>query len=253
VFTCIFWGLIRAQNSFSSLCTFYTPPSQGQKPPARSPEPICVPGLPADCVHNAYCQWPVLLASVLPPLTTSLSDLLFGDVPIVLWVLTHIVGCLVVPTVHNVFLTVLAKAMLPPRVIATLTNYHKGSRHHACLSHWGTYARPYGQQWGQRKWKWRHTEPAEFLRASMLTMTAQDYLQWRTFGGRWSLFTMVAFLHTDAAFCCKLHFHLFAQAPCVDRFCHRELLLPKQDTSGKPLVYFLVLFGTFWWFFMVFL
>ena len=54
------------------------------------------------------------------PLTTNLSYLLFDDVPAAPQVLAGTAGCLAVPTTCDVFLTVLAKAALPPRVIATL-------------------------------------------------------------------------------------------------------------------------------------
>jgi len=43
------------------------------------------------------------------------------------------------------------------------------------------------------------------------------------------LFTAVASLQTGASFCCKPRFHFFAQAPCVNKFRHRELLFPEQD------------------------
>ena len=64
--------------------------------------------------------WPALLASLSFPLTTNLSDLLFGDVPATLQVLALTAGCLAVPTARDALPTALAKAALPPRVVATL-------------------------------------------------------------------------------------------------------------------------------------
>jgi len=64
--------------------------------------------------------WPTLLAALSFFLTTNLSDPLFGNVLGVLQVLACTVGCLALPMPRNTFLTVLAKATLPPHVITAL-------------------------------------------------------------------------------------------------------------------------------------
>ena len=92
----------------------------GQKPPAGSQEPVRAPGwlgpstLPRIRVPRVHLPtmrtvpsagWPALLATLSSPLTTNLSDLLFGDVPVALQVLARTTGCLAVPTARDAFLT----------------------------------------------------------------------------------------------------------------------------------------------------
>jgi hypothetical protein len=64
--------------------------------------------------------WPALLAALSFLLTTNLSDPLFGDVLGALQTLARASGCLALPTPRDAFLTALAKAALPPRVVAAL-------------------------------------------------------------------------------------------------------------------------------------
>lgn len=64
--------------------------------------------------------WPALLAALSFLLTTNLSDPLFGDILGALQALARAAGCLALPTPRDAFLTALAKAALPPRVVAAL-------------------------------------------------------------------------------------------------------------------------------------
>jgi len=64
--------------------------------------------------------WPALLAALSFLLTTNLSDSIFGDVLGALQTLARAAGCLALPTPRDAFLTALAKAALPPRVVAAL-------------------------------------------------------------------------------------------------------------------------------------
>ena len=66
--------------------------------------------------------WPALLMALSFLLNTNLSDALFGDVLGALQSLTRAAGCLVLPMPHDAFLTALAKAVLPLRVIAVLND-----------------------------------------------------------------------------------------------------------------------------------
>jgi hypothetical protein len=106
-----------------------------QKPPAGSTEPVRAPGaldpstLPATEPARAglltVCAmlnagWPALLASLSFLLSTNLSDALFGDVLGALQSLARAAGCLALPTPRDAFLTALAKAALPSRVVAAL-------------------------------------------------------------------------------------------------------------------------------------
>ena len=106
-----------------------------QKPPAGSTEPVRAPGSldpstlpptePARAGLLTVCAmlnagWPALLASLSFLLGTNLSDALFGDVLGALQSLTRAAGCLALPTPRDAFLTALAKAALPSRVVAAL-------------------------------------------------------------------------------------------------------------------------------------
>jgi len=106
-----------------------------QKRPAGSPEPVRAPGpldpstLPESEPARVGLQtvramlnagWPALLAALSFLLTTNLSDPLFGDVLGALQALARTAGCLALPTPRDAFLTALAKAALPPRVVAAL-------------------------------------------------------------------------------------------------------------------------------------
>ena len=106
-----------------------------QKPPAGSTEPVRAPGpldpttLPETEPARVGLQtvramlnagWPALLAALSFLLTTNLSDSLFGDVLGALQTLARAAGCLALPTPRDAFLTALAKAALPPRVVAAL-------------------------------------------------------------------------------------------------------------------------------------
>ena len=106
-----------------------------QKPPAGSTEPVRAPGpldpntLPETEPARAGLQtvramlnagWPALLAALSFLLTTNLSDSIFGDVLGALQTLARAAGCLALPTPRDAFLTALAKAALPPRVVAAL-------------------------------------------------------------------------------------------------------------------------------------
>ena len=106
-----------------------------QKPPARSSEPVRAPGpldpstLPESEPARVGLQtvramvnagWPAMLAALSFLLTTNLSDPLFGDVLGALQALARTAGCLGLPTPRDAFLTALAKAALPPRVVAAL-------------------------------------------------------------------------------------------------------------------------------------
>jgi hypothetical protein len=64
--------------------------------------------------------WPALLAAISFLLTTNLSDSIFGDVLVALQTLARAARCLALPTLHDAFLTALAKAALQPRVVAAL-------------------------------------------------------------------------------------------------------------------------------------
>ena len=106
-----------------------------QKHPADSTEPVRAPGpldpatLPSTEPARAglltvramlNAGWPALLAALSFLLTTNLSDPLFGDVLGALQALPRAAGCLALPTPRDAFLTALAKAALPPRVVAAL-------------------------------------------------------------------------------------------------------------------------------------
>ena len=106
-----------------------------QKPPAGSSEPVRAPGaldpstLPESEPARVGLQtvramvnagWPAMLAALSFLLTTNLSDPLFGDVLGALQALARTAGCLALPTPRDAFLTALAKAALPPRVVAAL-------------------------------------------------------------------------------------------------------------------------------------
>jgi hypothetical protein len=106
-----------------------------QKPPPGSTEPMRVPGAldpstlpptePARAGLLTVCAmlnagWPALLAALSFLLNTNLSDALFGDVLGALQSLARAAGCLALPTPRDAFLTALAKAALPPRVVAAL-------------------------------------------------------------------------------------------------------------------------------------
>ena len=112
-----------------------------QKPPAGSAEPVRAPCLldpstlpesePAcvglQTVHAMInAGWPALLAALSFLLTTNLSDPLFGDVLGALQALARTAGCLALPTPRDAFLTALAKAALPPRVVAALDEPSQG-------------------------------------------------------------------------------------------------------------------------------
>jgi hypothetical protein len=104
-----------------------------QKPPAGSTELVRAPGpldpsmlpptepariglLTVRAMLNA--GWPAMLAALSFLLNTNLSDPLFGDVLGALQALARASGCLGLPTPRDAFLTALAKAALPPRVVA---------------------------------------------------------------------------------------------------------------------------------------
>jgi len=106
-----------------------------QKPPAGSPEPMYAPGplnpstLPESEPTRVGLQtvramlnagWHALLAALSFLLTTNLSDPLFGNVLGALQALARTAGCLALPTPRDAFLTALAKAALPSRVVTAL-------------------------------------------------------------------------------------------------------------------------------------
>ncbi|KAH9049815.1 hypothetical protein EDB83DRAFT_2543167 [Lactarius deliciosus] len=106
-----------------------------QKPLPGSAEPVRAPGAldpstlpptePARAGLLTVCAmlnagWPALLAALSFLLNTNLSDALFGDVLGALQALARAAGCLALPTPRDAFLTALAKAALPPRVVAAL-------------------------------------------------------------------------------------------------------------------------------------
>jgi hypothetical protein len=106
-----------------------------QKPPAGSTEPMRAPGpldpstLPSTETARTglltvremlNAGWPALLAALSFLLNTNLSDPLFGDLLGALQALARAAGCLALPTPRDAFLTALAKAALPPRVVAAL-------------------------------------------------------------------------------------------------------------------------------------
>ena len=106
-----------------------------QKPPAGSMESVRAPGpldpttLPETEPARAGLRtvramlnagWPALLAALSFLLTTNLSDSIFGDVLGALQTLARAAGYLALPTPRDAFLTALAKAALPPRVVAAL-------------------------------------------------------------------------------------------------------------------------------------
>ena len=61
---------------------------------------------------------PALLVAFSFPLITKISDLIFGDVLGALQTFPRAAGCLTLPIPREMFLTALAKAALPPRVVA---------------------------------------------------------------------------------------------------------------------------------------
>jgi len=73
---------------------------------------------------NAGC--PALLAALSFLPTTNLSGPLFGDVLGALQALARTAGCLALRTPRDAFLTALAKAALPPRVVAALDEPPQG-------------------------------------------------------------------------------------------------------------------------------
>jgi hypothetical protein len=107
-----------------------------QKSSANSPpEPVHAPGSldpstlptskPVPSGLQTVCTmlnagWPVLLATLSFLMTTNLSDVLFSEVLGTLQVLACTAGCLALPTLHDVFLTALAKAALPLHIIPAL-------------------------------------------------------------------------------------------------------------------------------------
>lgn len=112
-----------------------------QKPPAGSTESVRAPGpldpttLPETEPARAGLQtvramlnagWPALLAALSFLLTTNLSDPIFGDVLGALQTLARASGCLALPTPRDAFLTALAKAALPSRVVAALDEPPQG-------------------------------------------------------------------------------------------------------------------------------
>jgi hypothetical protein len=112
-----------------------------QKPPAGSTESVRAPGpldpttLPEKEPARAGLQtvramlnagWPALLAALSFLLTTNLSDPIFGDVLGALQMLARTSGCLALPTPRDAFLTALAKAALPSRVVAALDEPPQG-------------------------------------------------------------------------------------------------------------------------------
>ena len=113
-----------------------------QKPPAGSTEPVRAPGsldpttLPEteparDGLQTVRAMlnagWPALLAALSFLLTTNLSDSIFGDVLGALQTLARAAGCLALPTPRDAFLTALAKAALPSRVVAALDEPQQAS------------------------------------------------------------------------------------------------------------------------------
>ena len=101
-----------------------------QKPPAtesiRAPGPLNPTTLPETEPTQAGLQtvcamlnprWPALLAALSFLLTTNLSDSIFDDVLGALQTLARAAGYLALPTPRDAFLTALAKAALPPRVV----------------------------------------------------------------------------------------------------------------------------------------
>ena len=104
-----------------------------QKPPAtesiRAPGPLNPTTLPETEPTQAGLQtvcamlnprWPALLVALSFLLTTNLSDSIFDDVLGALQTLARAAGYLALPTPRDAFLTALAKAALPPRVVAAL-------------------------------------------------------------------------------------------------------------------------------------
>lgn len=67
--------------------------------------------------------WPALLAALSFLLSTNLSDDLFGDVLSAHQALTNVAGMLALPTPRDAFLTSLAKAAIPARVVSSLESY----------------------------------------------------------------------------------------------------------------------------------
>jgi len=149
----------------------------------RYPNPSRPRGLPTvRTMPNASC--PALLAALSFPLTTNLSNLLFGDVPTALQVLARTAGCLTVPTARDAFLTarkshapttcrrcarrttISPAAVALPRPTEGLTFSLAGG---GGDSGSGSGAAP--SPWNSRV-------------LGTLTTTAQDYLQsgWKTFG-----------------------------------------------------------------------
>jgi len=105
-----------------------------QKPTAGSPEPVRAPGSldPSTLTESEPARiglqtmramlivvWPALLAALFL-LITNLSDPVFGNVLGALQVFASTAGWLALPALRDAFLTVLAKAALPPRVVAAL-------------------------------------------------------------------------------------------------------------------------------------
>jgi len=102
----------------------------GARARTRSIRPIdatriqACPGGPADSTRNASfmldASWPALLAALCFLLTTKLSAPLFGDVVGALQALARAAGYLALRTPCDAFLTALAKATFPPRIVAAL-------------------------------------------------------------------------------------------------------------------------------------
>ena len=84
-------------------------------------------GWATNCSHNAYVGWPALLVALSFLLTMNLSDSIFSDVLGMLQTLAYATGYFTLPTPHDVFLTALAKATLPPHVVATLNELQQSS------------------------------------------------------------------------------------------------------------------------------
>ena len=91
-------------------------------------------GRATNCSRNAYAGWPAVLAAHSFLLTTNPSDSIFGDVLGALQTLARAAGYFALPTPRDVFLTALAKAALPPRVVAALDELQQ-SLHCAPPSH----------------------------------------------------------------------------------------------------------------------
>ena len=75
-------------------------------------------GWATNCSRDSYAGWPALLTALSFLLTTNLSDSIFGDILGALQTLARTAGYFTLPTPRDAFLTALAKAALPPHVIA---------------------------------------------------------------------------------------------------------------------------------------